>query len=135
MTWSLGIGSNQTTQRLYINGNLLATAVTTTSGGLASSLSSLFVGDNRSAVTPSGATLNSLRGHIDELRIYNYDIGPSEIALDRSASHACQPPVDHLEIQGNASGLTCAPDTLPCGPARTRPARCPISGTQRHSCQ
>ncbi len=112
-TWRLASGNNQSQLRLYVNGTLLASAVGTTNGNLAGSIGALMVGDNRGSSTPSGGTLNSANGAIDELRIYNYDIGPVEIALDRNPVHDCLPPLDHLELRHDSgSGLTCAPSTF-----------------------
>ncbi len=107
-TWKLAAGSNQSTLRLYVNGNLAGTGVGTTTGNLASSLSSLFVGDNRLSAAPSGGTDDSANGRIDELRIYNYDLGPVEIAADMVQTHTCTPPLHHLEIRHpSGAGVTC----------------------------
>lgn len=112
VSWSLFPGSNQSVLRVYIDGVLSATAIGTTTGDIASSLGTLFAGDNRGSSAPSGGTVNSANGLLDELRVYNYDIGPAEIALDRANAHSCSPPVHHLEILGSASGVTCAPSTF-----------------------
>jgi MSHA biogenesis protein MshQ len=113
VSWRLAAGSNQSTLRLYVNGSLMATSVGTTSGQLAPATGSLFVGDARLGAAPNGGTAASANGRIDELRIYNYDIGPGEVLIDQSQTHLCLPPLDHVQIEhGSGSGLTCTPSTL-----------------------
>lgn len=113
VTWRLANGNNQSSLRIYVNGVLLATTLGTTSGSLDASLASLFVGDNRSTATPSGATANSANGQIDELRVYNFELSPAEIALDLTQTHTCAAPLHHVEIRhASGSGLTCTPSTL-----------------------
>jgi len=112
-SWRLASGSNQSTLRLYINGSLVASVAGTTTGQLAPSIASLFVGDARLGGAPSGGTSASANGRIDELRLYNYDIGLTEVLIDQAQSHSCLPPLDHLEIEhSSGSGLTCTPSTL-----------------------
>ena len=112
-TWRLGTGTNQTTLRIYINGALATTAIATTNGSLDASLGTLFVGDNRSTATPTGATVNSANGQIDELRVYNFEISAAEIALDIAQTHSCAPPLDHLAIQhASGTGVSCTPSTV-----------------------
>jgi MSHA biogenesis protein MshQ len=112
-TWRLAAGTGQSTLRLYINGNLATTTPGTTNGNLDTSLASLFVGDNRSTATPTGATANSANGQIDEVRVYNFELSPAEIALDLVQSHTCAPPLHHLEVRhASGSGVTCSPSTL-----------------------
>lgn len=112
-TWRLAAGAGQSTLRIYVNGSLAATTPGTTNGGLDPSLASLFVGDNRSTATPTGATANSANGQIDELRVYNFELSAAEIALDLVQTHTCAPPLHHLEIRhGSGSGVTCSPATL-----------------------
>ena len=112
-TWRLAAGAGQSTLRIYITGALAATTPGTTNGGLDPSLASLFVGDNRSTATPTGATANSANGQIDELRVYNFELSAAEIALDLVQTHTCAPPLHHIEIRhGSGSGLTCSPSTL-----------------------
>ena len=112
-TWRVAVGTGQTTLRLYVNGSQVAVAVGTTTGNLDASLASLFIGDNRSTATPSGATGNSANGQLDEVRIYNFELSAAEIALDLVQTHTCAPPLHHVELRhGTGNGLTCTPSTL-----------------------
>jgi MSHA biogenesis protein MshQ len=111
--WRYAGGAGQSVLRIYINGTLANTAVGTSNGNLDPSHATLFVGDNRAAATPSGATANSANGQIDELRVYNFELSAAEIALDIAQTHACTVPPAKLEIRhASGSGLTCTPSTL-----------------------
>lgn len=112
-SWRLNTGTNQSSLRLYVNGMLSATALGTTNGNVDPSVATLFIGDNRSTATPSGATANSANGRIDEVGVYNFEVGPAEIALDMAGTHSCLPPLHHVEIRhSSGQGLTCTPSTL-----------------------
>jgi MSHA biogenesis protein MshQ len=111
-TWRLAAGSNQSTVRIYIDGALAATTTGTTNGTLEPSLPSLYAGDARGTGTPAGATTNSANGTLDELRLYNFEIGVAEIALDRANAHSCAPPVDHYELSLPTSGISCLASTV-----------------------
>lgn len=109
VTWHLTAGNNQSVLRIYVNGLLLGTDIDTTNGSLDPSLGSLFVGDNRAGITSNNATVNSANGVFDELRLYNFEVSVADIALDRTQTHPCAPPLDHLEIRhATGTGLTCA---------------------------
>jgi MSHA biogenesis protein MshQ len=111
-TWRLAAGTNQSTLRIFVNGALAATTIGTTSGALDGGQGTLFLGDNRSSATPSGGSLNSANGRIDEVRVYNFDQGPGDIAADMAASHECQPPVDHYEVSLPSSSIACLGSTV-----------------------
>lgn len=112
VAWHLASGANQSSLRIYINGMLRATALGTTTGTLDPTLRSIFVGDNRGTGTANGATLNSANGLLDELRLYNYEIGLAEITTDMAATHDCLPPVDHYEVALPSSTLACVGSTI-----------------------
>jgi MSHA biogenesis protein MshQ len=111
-TWRLATGANQSTLRIFVNGALAATTIGTTSGALNAGQGTLFIGDNRSSVTPSGGSLASANGRIDEVRVYNFDQGPADIAADMAINHTCAPPVDHYEISLPSSSLACLGSTV-----------------------
>ena len=112
-SWRLAAGANQSVLRLFINGVLAGSATGTTNGQLTLDAASLVAGDARLGSAPSGGTQNSAAGRIDELRLYNFDIGLGEALTDRDQSHACTPPLNHVRIEhASGSGLTCTPSTL-----------------------
>ncbi len=112
-TWRLAAGTNQSTLRIYVNGTLVATTNGTTNGNLDPSLGSLFLGDNRSTVIPTGSTANSANGQLDEVRVYNYEISGIELGLDMAITHSCAPPLDHIEVgPASTSGSTCTASTV-----------------------
>lgn len=108
VSWVFLLGSNQTYMQIFLNGALLTSARYTTTGTIAS-LSTLYIGDNRtSGVTPSAGTPNSANGLIDEVNIYNAQINAYQATADMS----CIALIDHLLIQSSGTGLTCAANTL-----------------------
>jgi MSHA biogenesis protein MshQ len=126
--WRYASGAGQSVLRIYVNGTLATTAVGTSNGNLDPSHATLFVGDNRAAATPSGATANSANGQIDELRVYNFELSAAEIALDIAQTHSCTVPPAKLEIRhASGSGLTCTPSALTV--AACQDAACTVAYT------
>ena len=123
-TWRLAPGANQSTLRIFVNGALVATSFGTTNGSLPAGLGSLYIGDNRSSGTPSGGTANSANGRIDEVRIYNYELGAGDIAVDMAATHACPPPVDHYEVSLPSSSIACLGSTVTVTACATNTTPC-----------
>lgn len=113
-TWHLRTGSNQSRMRLYVNGTQIGSRTFTSTGRLHDSVGTLYIGDNRSGITPNGGSLRSADGVIDEARIYNHELGAAEIAADMAATHGCVASgPHHLEIRhASGTGLTCTPSTL-----------------------
>jgi MSHA biogenesis protein MshQ len=111
-SWRLAPGNNQSALRLWVNGVQVASTLGTTNGTIDPTLGSLYVGDNRSASTAGGGSPNSANGLLDELRIYNYEIGLAEIAIDRANAHDCLPPVDHYELSMPSQAVSCAATTV-----------------------
>lgn len=111
-SWRLAPGSNQSALRLWVNGVLVASTPGTTNGTLDPTLGSLYAGDNRSSSTAGGGSPNSANGLLDELRIYNYEVGLAEVAIDRANTHGCLPPVDHYEISLPSQAVACMATTI-----------------------
>lgn len=108
VSWIFLTGTNQTYIQIFLNGALLTSQRYTTTGTIAS-LSTLYIGDNRtSGVTPSGGSPNSANGYIDEVKVYTSQINEYQADADRS----CTALVDHLLIQSASTGLTCISNPL-----------------------
>ena len=113
VSWNLRPGTNQTLLQIFLDGVLVNTLRTTSSGSIMS-LSSLYIGDNRtSGVTPSTGSPNGANGIIDELNVYATEINASQAAADKNSTHTCAA-VDHFHIIHNGSAVTCdvAPVTI-----------------------
>lgn len=112
-TWSLTGVAGQSTLTLFLNGNQVGTVSGTTNGLIDASIGALMVGDNRSAVTSTGGTLNSANGRLDEVRLYNYALTQIQALADVNQTHACPNALDHLELRhASGTGVTCTPSTL-----------------------
>ncbi|WP_371324848.1 DUF6701 domain-containing protein [Dechloromonas sp. ZY10] len=113
-------GTGQDRLLLWINGTLVTTLTFTTSQPLATTIGTLYIGDNRSSLgvednsgnpSASGArgTGNSAGSVIDEVRIYNFEGGKGLIDRDRNQASGCLASygVAHL-----GTGSTCQPTTI-----------------------
>jgi MSHA biogenesis protein MshQ len=111
VSWNLQPGTNQTVQRIFLDGVLVNTLTSTpyhstTSGNIAT-LGTLYIGDNRtSGVTPSTGTPNGANGTIDEVNIYPIDINASQAAADMALTHSCAA-VDHFHIVHGGELVNC----------------------------
>ena len=95
--------------RIYANGVQVAQLlITSTTLLISPSLGSLYIGDNRSAITdPAAANYgNSANGVIDEFRIYNYEGALALIQRDMNQANVC---LDHYAISHAGVGTTCNP--------------------------
>ncbi|MGQ3051748.1 MAG: DUF6701 domain-containing protein [Roseateles sp.] len=109
VSWRLAAGSGQSSLRIYINGVQVGAASGTTTGSLDNSIGSLFIGDNRSTAIPTNGSNRSANGTLDEMRVYNYEISALELTADMAPTHACPPPLDHVEaVPAATAGSTCA---------------------------
>ncbi len=72
---------------IWVDGARVATSSFPTTGALGE-LGSLYIADNRSSYHPLGSSY-SLNGRVDEIRIYNSEIGAAQALDDMNASHSC----------------------------------------------
>jgi MSHA biogenesis protein MshQ len=99
--------ANSDRMRIYINGQAIGSGSSvqstfTTAGSLGSGIDTLTLGDNRSSfVDGSNGTLNSANGVIDEVRVFNEEIGLGQVLADFSSSTGC---ANHYAITHDGSG-------------------------------
>lgn len=111
VSWNLQPGTNQTVQRIFLDGVLVNTLTSTpyhstTSGNIAA-LGTLYIGDNRtSGVTPNTGSPNGANGTIDEVNIYPIDINASQAAADMALTHSCAA-LDHFHIVHGGELVNC----------------------------
>ncbi|MHB8728388.1 MAG: DUF6701 domain-containing protein [Sulfuricaulis sp.] len=114
-TWvHIAITWNLTTNLyyMYVNGVQVASSTTASSGSPNSSINTLYLGDNRSAVTGQGGTGNSADGVLDEVRIYNFDGGIGLIQRDYNNTRSCALISNFLIDVGAAAASTCSPKNI-----------------------
>jgi hypothetical protein len=91
---------------------LAATKPGTTTGAIATSLGTLYLGDSRSGEGPSDSTRNSANGLLDEAHVYNYEISQADVLADMASTHTCNQ-LDHVEVvPGSSSASTCVPASV-----------------------
>ncbi|MBS1197205.1 MAG: hypothetical protein H6R18_990, partial [Proteobacteria bacterium] len=106
-SWYMQAGTNQTVLRIYIDG-VLNIVERDTTNGVPGSVTNAYIGDNRtSGVTPSGGTVSSADGYIDEMKIYPFDMSNAQAARDMELRSGCSS-LDHFDVTVSpASALTC----------------------------
>ncbi len=112
VSWSLKPGTNQTVMQIMLNGVLVNTTGTTpyrtTSSGAIASLSTLYVGDNRTTgVTPATGSPNGANGTLDEVYIYAIDINASQAAADMNLTRPTCTTLDHFHIVHGGEQVSC----------------------------
>lgn len=93
--------------RIYVNGVMSKTSVFTTANAVSPNIGTLYIGDNRSGVSPVAASAGNPGGSdatLDEFRIYNYEGGVALIQRDMNQIGTC---LNHYAISHNGAGTTC----------------------------
>ncbi len=110
VTWRLLAGTNATVINVYLDGALVATATGTTSGQFNASLSTLYIGDNRSAAS-NGLTGSptSADGTIDEFRIYPRTLTAADVLAVMAETRATCPSLgaSHFLLSHSGHGINC----------------------------
>jgi hypothetical protein len=104
--------ANSDRLRIWVNGTLLLTTAFTTTNVISTQIGTLYVGDNRSSVSPVGVSAGNPGGTsatLDEFRIYNYEGGLALIQRDKNQTGAC---LNHYAISHAGTGQTCLPTTI-----------------------
>jgi len=100
-------GSNQDRLRIWVDGVLSQTSAFTTNNVVSNQIGTLYIGDNRSAVSPVGRSAGNPGGSnatIDEFRIYNYEGGLALVQRDMNQAGAC---LNHYAVSHAGSGQAC----------------------------
>ncbi len=104
LSWSLTGGAMRLA--LYVNGALTTTVTDSSSGALANSLGSLYIGDNRSDAIELSNDIRAADGLIDEFRIYNSAATLALVTRDMAITRSCSS-LDHLALSHAGTGVTC----------------------------
>lgn len=101
---------------IYVDGVLSATSTTNVNGTLGN-VNTLYVGDSRLTAglngPPTGWTVNSADGYLDEVRLYSSALSAADVAAVSNLTHSCGALLHHVQIEhGSGGGLTCNPSTL-----------------------
>jgi MSHA biogenesis protein MshQ len=112
VSWSLKAGTNQTVLQIMVDGVLANTGTTpyrSTSNGIIATLSTLYIGDNRtSGVTPSGGSPNGANGTLDEIYVYALDINATQAAADMALLRpSCTSTLNHFHITHGGAVVNC----------------------------
>ncbi|MCC7121437.1 MAG: LamG domain-containing protein [Gammaproteobacteria bacterium] len=125
VSWKLAAGSNATVLRIFLNGNLYGTLTTTTSGRLNAGLSTLYLGDGRTASIPSLGTAASANGDLDEVRVYNFEATQAVVRRDMAVTRTCNG-IDHFALSHPGTAVSCEAAPVKLGALTAEDA--PVTG-------
>jgi len=118
VSWVFLPGTNQTYVQMFLDGVMVLNqryTITTVSGsgypnsGAFDTTRTINIGDSRNTTAPSGGTLNSANGWIDDFKVYSSQVNSYIANSDRS----CTALVDHLEISAASSPMQpCKTNTI-----------------------
>jgi len=109
ITWQASGGS--TRLRLYVNGAQQDEQnYSVPSNAIASAISTLYFGDNRSGAS---LELNSANGYMDQIKVFDAELSAANVLLLASEAPTCITVPHHIEVtSGSDTGVTCAPKTF-----------------------
>jgi len=110
VSWNVRVGTNQTTVQIFINGVLQNGAPTRgTTNGFMPSLSSLYIGDNRtSGITPANGTPNGANGIMDEVYVYPLEVSEPQVIADMNLTRPICSALDHFHVIHDGAVSSCA---------------------------
>lgn len=111
ISWRLAAGSNATVLRIYLDGKPYGTLTTTSSGKLNAALSTLYLGDGRTAAIPGIGAVGAANGTLDEVRVYNYEATQAVIRRDMAATRSCSG-IDHFALAHAGTAVSCEAATV-----------------------
>ncbi|MGE3774313.1 MAG: DUF6701 domain-containing protein, partial [Gammaproteobacteria bacterium] len=114
VSWRLAAGSNATVLRIYLDGKLYGTLTTTSSGKLNAALSTLYLGDGRTAALPSIGAVGAANGTLDEVRVYGYEATQAVIRRDMAVTRSCSG-IDHFALSHAGTAVSCEAATVKLG--------------------
>ncbi|QAU34277.1 DUF6701 domain-containing protein [Janthinobacterium sp. 17J80-10] len=107
VSWNLRAGTNQTLLQIFLDGVLVKTLRTTSTGAIAA-LTTIDLGDNAtSGVTPSGGTIRGANGLFDEVNIYGTEINASQATADMNDTRPSCAAFDHFHISHGGALVNC----------------------------
>lgn len=114
VAWNVIYGTNQTAVQIYLDGVLQNGGPTRgTTTGVMPSLSTLYIGDNRTAgVTPGSGTPNGANGSLDEVYIYPIMLSAPQVVVDMNQTRPGCTTLDHFHIMHDGATSTCTAPAL-----------------------
>ena len=115
VNWSFNglAAANSDHLRIYVDGVLTTTTAFTTANAISTQIGTLYVGDNRSTVSPVAASAGkpavATDATLDEFRIYNYEGGLALVQRDMNQTGVC---LNHYAISHAGTGQTCLPTPI-----------------------
>ena len=130
VSWSVNPGSNQTVLKIFLNGAEVASYRGTSAAGAIAALSTVYIGDNRTAgVTPTGGSGSSANGYLDEVNFYNKEINATQATNDMNATRTSCTSIDHFHIIHAGSVVSCDPASVTIEAHDASHSQISLSGT------
>lgn len=110
ITFSSTAGAGR--QRIYING-VADTNTNSWTGTLAANACPFYIGGD--IATGAACSLipgRNFRGMIDEVKLYNFELGSAEVQADMNLGRSCSGTFDHLQIEHDGVASICQPETV-----------------------